>query len=220
MELLDIFELRTTTTFLGQNCINLFYYIVTELTGTVTLPAGRLCDLWNAAFWGNNESVFQSGVFSDDLSYAILNARNLYHPEEIGERLLAENSGSNNSQNLPPFVCYSLRTSRTSGIIRRGFKRFPGVCEDITQDGIIASGVVDSLNALGEELTATLTYTSGGNSVEFTPVTVKRVREGTAPNYTYRLPTNSEEGVWTIITEYEAALRTTSQVTRKTGRGT
>lgn len=216
----DLYTLTTISSFLGQTCVNVYCYVVSELVGDVGEGAQRLADSWWLKFWGTATEGFQTSLFSDELRGDIIQVQNLFASGDYHERLEGFPTGSNAGDPMPPFNAYGLRTTRTNGNIRRGQKRFPGVVETAQVSGELVSTALTQLTTLGQELTEELTYELEGDSITFSPVTVKRVPYVTeGGNDAYRWPETPLEAVYTQIVDWQPNPNVTSQVSRKIGRG-
>jgi len=219
MAISDLFELRTTSTFLGQVCYNVYFYAVSAEGGVFGNPAQRLADAWNIFNWEDSGSLFRSTLFSNDLNYSAINTRALFNPALIYELLLGTYSGENADVNMPPYVAFTLRSDRTDGRIRRGFKRFPGVVESANANGNVEAAALAGLVSLGEQLVGELTYGDETNFITFSPVVVKRVKYTEDGVVKYRLPESVGEAVYSQIMTWDAIPTLTTQNSRKYGVG-
>lgn len=101
--------------------------------------------------------------------------------------------------------------------VRPGSKRISGIPEASATNGVFTdSGWLSNLNLLRNALKDTLD--DGATANVFAPVVVKRVREGSAPNYTYRLPETDGEAQIGYVTGVLYNARVSHQVSRGNSR--
>lgn len=91
-------------------------------------------------------------------------------------------NGDDTARALPPQDAWSFKYTRSTADFRHGYKRFGGVPENAQDDGLAAAGVVGDLDALADQLTATLPMYLAGNSLTSTasmfPIIYKARRYG------------------------------------------
>jgi hypothetical protein len=121
------------------------------------------------------------------------------------------------------FVAAGFRTNRVTRAVRRGTKRFGGVpIGSIGEFGGLTAGYLTTMATCAAEMSATLEYTDGGNSLSFEPTIVSKqlITPVTNPRRYQYYPTLAEqlEHVAQGIT-WEAYTNTRSQNSRQLGRG-
>lgn len=116
---------------------------------------------------------------------------NLFNPFELfaGPISVVGTAGGEGSAG---FTCGSFRTDRVRRDVRRGFKRFGPVSEDVMNGNNFAPGVALAVTNIEEKLGTALDDNAEPGA--FVPIIVKRIKE---PNgvggFTYRLPANQSE---------------------------
>lgn len=90
-------------------------------------------------------------------------------------------SGSG-SDSMTPVNAYGFFTNRVRTDISRGTKRFVDVVEGaVGPGGVLESAAITALNGLAEHMTDVLSYTTGGESLQFAPIVCGKL-EYTTPS--------------------------------------
>lgn len=175
---------------------NTFYYLYQGPTDDSNQVPLSLINLFN-----QNILVDIVRVFHNSSVVHTLETLNLFNVAEFEELTIAT-TGTETGPSGPSFVAVGFRSNRVVRNIRRGYKRFGPVAEDIiagnSYDPTKAGTIQDIDNALGEILQDTV----GG--WDFVPIVVKRVKESDgAGGFTYRLPLVETEAEWANATSWE-----------------
>lgn len=181
----------------GQRCLNVYTYKMFASMG------GKAADL--RAQWTNVPLTALQAIQSDGVTRVSLTTINLNDPTDF-EVFLYNGGGSGNvgGDALNPFYAYTFLYTRPSRLMRNGFKRFVGVPEAASTDGINLTGAYQTLcNTLGAALHAPLTTMAGD---DWKPAIIHK--------------SNAHPPVYTA--DYAAAvafIHFGTQNTRKVGRG-
>jgi len=116
---------------------------------------------------------------------------------------------------LTAYNAMEFQSPRTLANIRPGMKRFGPILKANVADGVYASGAVALAEGVAGSLSAVLSGSVSGITVNFTPVIVKRIPYETESGRTaYRLPNGLDTYVRSIADNW-AYKRITTQNTRK-----
>jgi hypothetical protein len=218
MALNDLYELTLETRLYSQVCYNVFFYHQ-ALAFVTTYPT--ISQVLNENWIAQRLPAVQA-VLAGDVNLTGVRVRNLYDNADAYEASISGVGGATQvgSDTLPSFAAYGFSLGPQEPSVRPGSKRFVGVAEAAQSDGIITNGdFVTILQALEDDLIEPVTVGTVIQDDVFLPVVVKRIREGTPGSYTYRLPNNSLEGVFSQIVVAAFNALVTSQVSRKVGVG-
>jgi len=154
-----------------------------------------------------------------DLVTIRIRARNLFSlSDDFTLELATVGGASLATQSLPIFSAVNFSFTGDNPAVKNGSKRFAGLSEDIQDDGVITNATfISQMNVLADKMEG---YVEVGILLPdkvFKFVVVKRIRSGIAPNYTYRMPATSAEGVFSAIVVAAFRALITSQVSRKLG---
>lgn len=205
----DVYEIVDTSEFNGQKVLNVFFYEITVLpigggsTDVCTAYIEQMLPLITA--WQ-----------SADVVHTSVKARNLFDDVDAHEELISVPGADTTGDPLGTFEAVPFRLAGNNAAVRNGAKRFPGLTEGAQTNGVIdAPTVVAALADLGVELSAAMLWgvLDAGTLV---PVIVKRILVTVGE---YRLPANQGEAVLSRIVDAIFSPLTTSQVSRKVGRG-
>lgn len=167
----DIFEFQLFSTLFNKQVLNVFHYQLTALTGTVTL--GEL----SLAFWTHIAAELRA-LTTTEIAYNRIDYLNIGNEAEFGTTSLANVTGDQVADTLPPFFVATFRYFRATRAVRSGYKRFAGISEGAITDGAATSAFLTLTYALSDELDDSITYTNLANSATIKPVILSRVLNG------------------------------------------
>lgn len=208
----DPFELRLSYKYEDQVMNNVFFYDYRNLIDPFGTPHSQLiAELWEAQVFPAVRTMFPTQVSFSDLS-----VRCLVDEDDAYELPLAVAGLAAWADRLPRHDTVNFTLNGEYKRTRKGAKRIGIFNESVVTNGVISfpSQIANCTNVavkLALPLTTSFLFTQN----TYYPVIVKRVKEGTAPNVTYRLPTvRSEVVLNTIVTAMFSVLMST-QNTRK-----
>lgn len=224
MNIGDIVQLSMEGTYASQLWEMVFHYRVTSTGFLAPSPAdyqqyiNSLVVDWADDVW----TVVDNGLVTG----CILRGgrvENLFEPTEIGEHvLIAPRAGVATGEGMPPETSYRFTCPTRRKGMNAGRKAFPGLAESQVGDqGNLAASAItlgaSVATALGQERESTLTAVF---RVVLQPVVVKRIPYQTpAGKDAYRLPANAGEAVTYDATNWAVYPYTSTQNSRKRGRG-
>jgi len=213
----DAYELTLKQLDRGQQANNIFcYYQALEFVTTTPTKAQVLAENWADQILPAILGVQPAEVLTTGVS-----VKNLFDESDAYELGLSESGTFTGDRDLlPTFNAYGFQLNGDNPAVKNGAKRFAGVWEDYVTDGVITgSSLTTPLDALSTALEAYVTVGTIIMDNVFEPVIIKRVRSGTSPNYTYRMPENTGELVRSkiVVALWNAVI--TSQLSRKIGIG-
>lgn len=216
MPLGDIYELTHVQSLYEQEVNNVYFYrqAMAFALGDPT-TAQVLADEWNAQIL---PSI--AAIQTDDVSYREIRVKNLFDASDQYSLLISGTGLYTGGDTLPSFAAYSIDMQGDNAAVKRGSKRFAGVGEGSIVDGVVT--LPDTITKLGTLCGKLEDPVTVGLLIEdpvFVPVTVKRVRSGSPGAYTYRLPENESEAIWSQIVVSIFDLIISSQLSRKIGVG-
>lgn len=203
----DLWELIDKSSLAGQDVINVYFFSQSALGGAAV--AQDLID----SYVGQLLSVVKT-IQSGHLLHTEISVRNLFDPSDRAVNAVSVVGTSPNIEYHSNFDAVGVSLVQDNGAIKNGAKRFAGLPEAYSADGVIDNATyIALLNTLMAALTGTLDW---GIIATWIPAIVKRVL--VSPGV-YRLPENSGEAVWGTITDAVWNPEVTSQVSRKIGVG-
>lgn len=123
--------------------------------------------------------------------------------------------GVQTTETSAPFLAVNYTLVTNTRAIRKGSKRIGPVPEDVIVNGVITDATyISDLETL-RLLMNDIIQPTGEPTKTFSQVVVKRVREGTGPNYTYRLPVSWGEAEYSPVLTALVNLTVSHQVSRK-----
>ena len=153
----------------SQELNNIFHYRVNEISAVDLQQAAA--GLWHTLTLHLLASLSTVVEFTEiqasilDTHGAIVNGETYVIKDGTG-------AGTDATDSLPPFVCFTFRYQRPSSAFRHGYKRFAGVPEDAQVKGLVASGSVTGLNDVANDLRLPITaYTIDTDGSPLAPVT-------------------------------------------------
>lgn len=203
----DIYEIVDKQLLSGQECNNVYFYRRTApvLVGN---PAQQVAEAYEGQVLPSVCAI-QSG----NLLHTEIIARNLFDVTDEFTLPVSE-PGTLGGNNASPFDAVGFRLNQSNGAIKNGAKRYGGFLDENSAAGIINSPTfITLLLGLGGVLAAGIDIGIIGDAL--LPVIVKRIL--TAGQY--RLPANAGEAVYGDIEEALYNVNTTTQNSRKIGRG-
>lgn len=215
----DLYEVTDEQRVLGQLVVNVYHYrqALDFLVGPPTV-AEELASGWIAQ---KLPAILpcQAG----DAVHTSVKVRNLFDSADQYTELISLAglyAGGGNQEILPAFNAVSFTMNGDNAAVRPGHKRLAGIPEPTQSDGVIVDpGFAANCQAAAAAMSSPVTVGLVIQDPVFVPVVIKRVREGTEGNYTYRLPANSAEAIVSQIAVAAFNALITSQISRKIGIG-
>lgn len=210
----------------GQVWQNALFYQIVGLVGT--LEEGQFTEVVEefALRYLTDFIEPTAALFSTGMGYVGVRGENLFNPAAIGAYEYSPSPpGSDATTPLGQFVAYGWTTPSARRGMNSGQRRMPGVTEGGTSTfGAVepAKLTIGAIAAAFWSQSLIISYDVGTKEVEMRPVIVQRVREGAGTPedpYEYRLPRTIAERVTYPATAWVMRQYTTTQNSRKTGRG-
>lgn len=202
----DVYQVVDESVFEGQKCLNVYFFENNDVLEADATAA----DLSGAFIAQVLPAV--AAAQSDRVTHTLIRVQNLFDVSDSHSEAIST-PGEVASATDPTFTAYGFRLVQNNGALRNGSKRFAGVDESATVDGVITGpGTLALLSDLSDALVTTLLQDAVGT---WMPVVVGRILDGAA----YRLPASFGEAVIGAVTEAVLNVLVTSQVSRKVGVG-
>lgn len=214
MALGDIYELKHVARDADQKHMeNVYFYVhsADPVGGSFSTQAQRLAEDWNTDVLTNILPNVPAGFVSTEIR-----VRNLFNPADNYVKPISR-AGTRTagvSELQPSWLAAIATLSTDNGLVRKGRKMLWGMFEADQNFGVIQAFGLPFFAARAALCLLGISNLFGGAKA-FYPVVVKRIREGTAGNYTYRLPTNAVEAVFGNVQSAVVSTIVTSQDTRK-----
>lgn len=122
----DYLQFDVLSTYLGQNCHNVYYYKVNSLTGL----GGNYLEVLSE--WiRDNVIAHVLDLQAESVQYVSITAKNLTNVLDFHVLPLTDNGNVPDSAAtlLPSWVCMSFKLNRETLATRNGWKRYPGLQE-------------------------------------------------------------------------------------------
>ena len=160
------FELIDGQTFVGQECLNVYFY---QQTAGVFGAAAQ--DL--AAAWEINVLPTVRAIQTDDVNHDATACRNLDNPADFTVLPHVPGlAGTVTGEALPPYAAWTFQQTRQTMASRHGWKRIVAVPEAWQAQGIADTGVLATLAAYASWLHSDI-LGPGGNV--YRPVIMRRL---------------------------------------------
>lgn len=222
-ELNDVYEVVLSSVYLGRECVNVFHYVwdidYAAIPASEKLPSREIALGFKRVFFDTTPGFPQ--ISTTDVVFTGIKARNLFDEGDRYELAISfpGTSGGGTSpgagESLPKFVAQSFSLETETAL--KGKKRFPGFGETQQVDGVAIPSVATDVawttvqNKLAQRLPLSPLWLSNLAA----PVIVKRVRSGVPGAYSYRLPAQQAEAVYSKVVRAIFDIVLTSQVSRK-----
>jgi hypothetical protein len=205
----DLYEVVDKQAFLGQTCLNVYFFLMTA----APLGNDHAADVVDG-FVANLLPVV-AAVQSPEVTHTSVRARNLFLDSDAHESLISVAGEGTSGDTLGTFEAFPFKLVGDNAAVRPGSKRVTGVAEFVTTDGVVTNSTT-----LTELVAIAAIYAAGIHfglldAGTLVPVIVKRILDGG----TYRLPANDSEAVISNVVDALSSALVTSQVSRKVGRG-
>lgn len=192
----------------GQTWMNTWHY------KAVIWPGGVTAEQAAEAYWDHVKTTYRA-LFSSDFANAFLFVKSRDMDDNTGDYAsygvpLGERIGTRTPPSgdpAPPFLAAGVRLNVGTRVTRPGQKRIAGMYDADTNTGYLASGYVTLVDNLMAVAANGVVLGAPAATVSLDPVVVRR-----SPST--GLPTAHQ-----VITSYTVSAVTTSQNTRKIGRG-
>lgn len=225
-----IYEMTARSRFAGQECINRWHYVSTGTPAAVqgsfglVYSAGWVKDGLPAAFPTNGLFNVMRAVQSEQVAYWEVEVRNLYDPLDFYVLPLPSDAvGGVAGESMSPTQAWGFFSNRVRADVKRGMKRLVGVTEaNVTNGGLVAAGIVPSLENVAGRFSAVLLYDDEGNALTYTPAVLSYEPYTPSPGRKAYRPyaTESEQLDHAAIgVTYSPYTQIRTQVSRQYGRG-
>lgn len=208
----DPFELRLSYKYEDQVMNNVFFYDYRNLIDNLGTPHSQIiAELWHEQIFPSIKTMFPTQVVFSDIS-----VRCLVDEDDAYELPVGETGAATWADRLPRHDTVNFTLNGEYKRTRKGRKAIGIFNESVVTNGVISFGsqiancTTVALN-LARPLTTSFIFTQN----TYYPVIVKRVKEGTAPEITYRLPTARGEVILNTIVSAMFSLLMSTQNTRK-----
>lgn len=214
MALGDIYELKHVARDADQKIMeNVYFYqhVSDPVGGSWPTQAQRLAEDWNTDVLTPMLTNLPSAYTAIEIR-----TRNLFDPADNYVKPISR-AGSRTagvSELMPSWISVVATLSTDNGLVHKGRKMLYGLFEADQSFGVMAAFGVPFFVARAALCLLGVSNLFGGFKA-FYPVVVKRIREGTPGNYTYRLPTSAVEAVYGNIQSAVISMIVSSQDTRK-----
>ena len=193
----DILEIVNDAEQFGEDCKNVFHYIILVATG--------LTDVLDALLAFKDEVLdVVIASTSDSVTFQSLRIENLTDPDEFAI-LVVDEPGGTGGEALPSFNAVGFLLTPDGAATRPGSKRFAGVREADQSNGVLTGAAIAVWDNIEPVLTATVT---GGAAWELHPIILGRAVGG-----------EPELDRYSIVASAALKPDLTSQTSRKKGRG-
>lgn len=225
-----LFELVMQGLVAGQETINRWNYLVNETTDDHLGSFGLINAVGGAptgtppAFPVDTLMYTILLALSEDYVITGLAAKAIYDPADFYELGITPGApGAIAGIVMSPILAYGFRTNRRRTDIRRATKRFAGVPQgSLTSNGVLPSGTLDLLNAIGAIMNATLSYTPGGTAYNYVPAVVHKLKttdiDGKVHINYYPTESEQRDHLYTGF-DWEAYSTVRGQESRQYGKG-
>jgi hypothetical protein len=150
---------------------------------------------------------------TDYVHYALV-VQSLFDPTDFYTNNISQ-LGTWQVETSAPYTAVNFTLRTPTRAIRPGSKRVGPVPENAVQNGVLIDPTyLANVDALRGLLDNTIAPTAAPTAT-FEPIVVKRIRVGTPPNATYRLPTSFGEAVFAPVTNVFTTTLISHQVSRQ-----
>ncbi len=168
-----------------------------------------------------------AAMFSNGMSWNMVKGENLFNDTELGSYTFSPPLvGVDDGEPKETFVAYGWTTPSQRRGMNSGQRRMPGVTEiNASSYGTLVSNAPSLGTVVAAFFSETLVLPYGPGSeeeIQIIPIIVKRFREGSGTPqdpWTYRLPRNTAERSYYHANGWTIKPYTTTQNSRKRGRG-
>lgn len=168
---MKLLEVRLKSTFLGQDCENVFHY---QSTTTEDAIVGNMATAF--ALDVVPQIVAISNYNVDFKEIYVLNRSNAGYSYTLP--LTSNGSIGTYASAMPRYNAYSFRFYTGDPDVRRGYKRFAGTDESTNTSGVYSGTINTQINALITAMTDTIT--DGG--IDFVPIVWRRPNSAADPS--------------------------------------
>lgn len=212
----DLYELTDTGTLYGQQCSNVWTFVQTDAEAFPESPAQLLAE-WYADNWINNVRNLQTG----DYVHTGIKVRNMFDPADSYEDgVSVAGNFPSETNGAPAYAAVGFTLLTDNGAVSEGSKRFGGVPNAVTTDGVITNSTfITNANSAATYFDNPVLIGPVIPSKVFDHVIVKRVRSGSPGAYSYRMPETIEELVFGVVVDVIWDVIMTTQNSRKIGVG-
>lgn len=228
---MPLYEVTLEQSYFGQQIINKWNY---DCSSVPSGQSGALLALVGMGFapftdidpFGEETigGLLKAGQ-STSVTFVQAIAKNLYSVTDFytyafPPGTIGDNAGSNA---MSPTTAYGFSTDRTRSDIRRGQKRFVGVCEsDVGQGGVLLDATATYWQSVGDAMADLNVVPVDGSSVTFTPYVFGRL-EYTTPSgktaYKYYSTEVLQREHIARINQWNLKRQVRTQASRQYGRG-
>lgn len=208
----DVFQVTTKYKYDGQDMANTYFYqyaLFIEPLGTTfsQVLAERFDELVMPVV---------GTIFPTQAAFTSVDVKNLMFPDDAYELPIARTGLASWADRLPRHDTVGFTLTGENKSTRRGGKRLGILNESVVTNGTISLGsTIANLATISVRLALPVTTYFLFSQDTFRPCIVKRIKEGEAPNITYRLPITRTEQVLNTIVSVGVSMLMTTQNTRK-----
>lgn len=208
----DVFEVRHIYQYEGQELQNVYFYKYALLID----PLGDPISLVLAERFRDTVQPSIVALQPTSVLFSRISVRNLLDEDDKYDLFQSVPGTYTVGDALPKHDTAAFSLKGQNGSTRDGSKRIGVIGESVSTNGIItAPAYLVLATVLRAVLAAPVTTFFIFTQNTFTPCIVKRIREGAAPNYTYRLPLTLAETVLNTIVSVGFSIVVGTQDTRK-----
>jgi hypothetical protein len=205
----DVYQVIDTQMVNGQQALNVYFYRVQSTT-----LGANASDVVTAFI----EQILPSIVAfqQSEVVHTSVAAKNLYDETDAHEELISTAGSVATGDMMTNFVAYPFRMVGDNAAVRSGSKRYAGVGETGTTDGVVTDAtLLGLLDDMADALALVVNYglLSAG---ELIPVIMARILVSQG---VYRLPANQGEATFSNIVDALFSPLVSSQTSRKIGVG-
>lgn len=221
MAINDLYELTYVQRLNEQAVYNVFHYQQSDSTvGQTITSAEALCNAFE-------QDVMPQilALQTSDVSAVELRAKNLFSAADnhvmsvTGSGDITSFVSGSTDDCLPSFVQIPLILIQGNGEVKNGAKRIAGVSEGVQTDGVITlPAMLTQLEGAAGVLAGAI-WDGDITHPSFDPVVIKRVKEVSGEQTTYRLPENIGEAVFGLVIDVLWDVLLSHQISRGIGFG-
>lgn len=167
----DVIEIKLHTRILGVECLNVFHYEVSGLTGSPT-PA-QVKTAFDSGPYTPLINAISGGVTLHEIEITDLDDTLWFGADDYGG-----NTGAVTGDYSPAFVTAGFKYVRANRAYRNGFKRFSGVPESGLTNGVVNSGQASLYATLASALVQPLSVGTSPDVMTLTPIILSRTVNG------------------------------------------
>lgn len=210
----DIYELKHVQKDFDNSLFeNVYFYrqVADPVGGSWPTQSQRLAEDWMLDVWPVIQPTIPTSYGTTELR-----VRNLFNLTDsyVMPLAVAGTRSAAGTELQPSFMSGVITLAVDNGLVKKGRKMIAGILESDTHFNTFSVLGIAMLAVRAASMLLGISTLVGGSRA-FEPVVVKRIREGTPGNYTYRLPTSQAEAIFGNIVSAVASTVVSGQDTRK-----